>query len=102
YMALPDSRVRAMSVVANVHQQAVLDFVRDGAGHGVVEATAGSGKTTTLVQVAELLQSEVLLPGQRACFLAFNRATAGELRDRLPGSITATTLHALGRKVLLS
>lgn len=100
-MALPDDRVRAMSVIANHYQQAVLDFVRHGTGHAVVEATAGSGKTTTLVRVAELLESELLAPGQRACFLAFNRGTAAELRDRLPAGITATTIHALGRQVLL-
>ena len=88
-------------MIVNHYQQAVLDFVRRGAGHGVVEATAGSGKTTTLVQVAQLLESELLTPGRRACFLAFNRSTAAELRDRLPGSITATTIHALGRQVLL-
>jgi DNA helicase-2/ATP-dependent DNA helicase PcrA len=93
--------VRAMLVIANRYQQAVLDFVRQGAGHGVVEATAGSGKTTTLVHVAQLLESELLAPGQRACFLAFNRTTAAELRERLPASITATTIHALGRQVLL-
>ncbi|HET8984845.1 MAG TPA: UvrD-helicase domain-containing protein [Trueperaceae bacterium] len=93
--------MRATSVIANHHQLAVLDFVRHGAGHGVVEATAGSGKTTTLVQVAQLLESDLLMPGQRACFLAFNRTTAAELRERLPASITATTIHALGRQVLL-
>ena len=91
-----------MSLVVNHHQRAVLDFVRNSASHGVVEATAGSGKTTTLVQVAHLLESELLPPGGRACFLAFNRATAAELRDRLPDSITATTIHALGRRVLLT
>lgn len=101
-MALPDSRVRAMSGVVNHYQRAVLDFVRRGTGHGVVEATAGSGKTTTLVEVAKVLESELLAPGERACFLAFNRSTAVELRARLPGGITATTIHALGRQVVLA
>ncbi|MFA5552205.1 MAG: ATP-dependent helicase [Trueperaceae bacterium] len=77
-------------------QQRVLHFVAHGEGHGVVEATAGSGKTTTLVQVARLLPQ-----GQPACFLAFNRATAAELRARLPGHVEATTIHALGRSVLV-
>lgn len=77
-------------------QQRVLRFVAEGQGHGVVEATAGSGKTTTLVQVAQLL------PATRpACFLAFNRATAAELRARLPPHVEATTIHALGRRVLV-
>ena len=83
-------------------QQAVLDFVGSGSGHGIVEATAGSGKTTTLVQVAALLESHVLRPGQSACFLAFNRSTAQELRARLPAAVEATTIHALGRRMLLT
>ena len=37
------------------HQQAILDFVRSGVGHGVVMATAGSGKTFTLREVASSL-----------------------------------------------
>ena len=77
-------------------QQRVLQFVSHGAGHGVVEATAGSGKTTTLVQVARLLPHD-----QPACFLAFNRATAAELKARLPSHVEATTIHALGRSVLV-
>jgi len=95
-----------MSVTENSRtshlQQAVLDFVGSGSGHGIVEATAGSGKTTTLVQVAALLESHVLQPGQSACFLAFNRSTAHELRARLPAAVDSTTIHALGRRMLLT
>ena len=78
------------------HQARVLAFVEQGTGHAVVEATAGSGKTTTLVQVARLLPEH-----EPACFLAFNRATAAELRARLPSQVEATTIHALGRATLL-
>lgn len=69
--------------------------MRSSARHGIIEATAGSGKTTTLVQVAAQLPV-----GSRACFLAFNRSTAAELRARLPPHVEATTLHALGRASL--
>lgn len=78
-------------------QERVLRFVAEGRGHGVVEATAGSGKTTTLVQVAQALPATLA-----ACFLAFNRATAAELRTRLPPHVEATTLHALGRAVVVN
>src|SRR5690606_10592798 len=78
------------------HQARVFAFVREGRGHAVVQATAGSGKTTTLVQVAGMLPRE-----NRACFLAFNRSTVAELRQRLPAHVEATTVHALGRRILL-
>lgn len=57
----------------------MLDFVKHGTGHGIVKATAGSGKTSTLVLVARELETTLLATGGRACFLAFNRATATEL-----------------------
>jgi len=74
----------------------VFAHVERAASHAVVMATAGSGKTTTLVEVARRLP-----PGTTACFLAFNRATAAELRLRLPAGTTATTIHALGRAAIV-
>lgn len=87
---------------ANAYQAAVLDFVRRSGGHGVVEATAGSGKTTTLVMVAGTLVAELGTPPGDVAFLAFNRSAAAELRRRLPAGVEALTLHALGRRVLLA
>lgn len=92
----------ATAATPSRYQQQVLDFVGAGRGHSIVKATAGSGKTSTLVLVARQLEPGLLASGERACFLAFNRATAAELRARLPESVEATTLHALGRRMLLS
>lgn len=92
----------ATAPVPSHYQQQVLDFVGGAQGHGVVKATAGSGKTSTLVLVARQLEPGLIESGERACFLAFNRATAAELRARLPASVDATTLHALGRRMLVN
>jgi DNA helicase II / ATP-dependent DNA helicase PcrA len=78
------------------YQQAIFDFVRSGTGDGVVRATAGSGKTTTLVEIARHLPDDL-----NAVFLAFNKHTADELKARLPGHVQACTVHALGRRTLL-
>ena len=77
------------------HQEAIFGFALEGTGHGVIMATAGSGKSTTLVEVAHRLPE-----GTRACFLAFNTAAAQQLKDRLPAHVTARTVHALGLKTL--
>jgi len=77
------------------YQEAVFRFVEKGFGHGVVKATAGSGKTTTLIEVAHRLPK-----GALACFLAFNVHTARELKTRLPARVEARTVHALGRAML--
>ncbi|WP_412026832.1 UvrD-helicase domain-containing protein [Deinococcus yunweiensis] len=77
------------------HQQAILDFVRSGVGHGVVMATAGSGKTFTLREVASSLP-----PDLDAQYLAFNAHVARDVSQFLPAHVPATTIHALGLKAL--
>lgn len=42
-------------ITASVYQQAVYDFITNGSGNAIVEAVAGSGKTTTLLQALHLL-----------------------------------------------
>jgi DNA helicase-2/ATP-dependent DNA helicase PcrA len=77
------------------YQTAIFDFVENGSGHGVVQATAGSGKTTTLVEVAKLLPVNTA-----ALFLAFNRSAASQLKERLPSTVKAKTVHSLGNHAL--
>ena len=74
-------------------QQAIFDFIKTGTGNGVVEAVAGSGKTTTMVQALGLTSGRVL-------FTAFNAAIAKELSTRAPGHVTVSTLHALGLRAV--
>lgn len=103
----------------NPYLEAIFRFVEEGAGHGVIMATAGSGKSTTLLEVVRRLPR-----GTSAGLLAFNTAAAQHLRDRLPRnlsspaagavipphggflrsqgfpSVTVRTVHALGLKTL--
>ena len=72
------------------YQIAIWDHVRIGRGHAVVNAVAGSGKSTTIVQAAKLISGEGL-------FLAFNKSIADELGAKLKGtSMRASTIHAHG------
>lgn len=64
----------------------VVRFMRSGTGHCVVRATAGSGKTTTLVEVAGVLPKSA-----RSVCLAFNRNAVNELQRRLPAHVAAST-----------
>ncbi|MBF6460137.1 AAA family ATPase [Nocardia puris] len=59
-----------------------------------VRAGAGTGKTTTLIQLADILQRENRL----GLYLAFNRSIADEAGRKMPSSITASTAHALAYK----
>ena len=75
----------------SAYQQAIFAFITNGRGNGIVNAVAGSGKTTTLVKAAELLSTASSL------FVAFNKHIATELNERLEGTdMTARTVHSIG------
>lgn len=59
--------------------------------NAVVQAVAGSGKTTTIVHAANFIP-----PKLKSIFLAFNKDIAVELGDRLPNHVPAKTLNSLG------
>ncbi len=73
------------------HQEAIFEFVKDGTGNAVVDAVAGSGKTTTIIEALGFTD-----PGAEIAFLAFNKRIADELRDRSPDHVHVSTLHSLG------
>jgi DNA helicase-2/ATP-dependent DNA helicase PcrA len=77
------------------YQIAIFDFIKSpDCKHAVVEAVAGSGKTTTIVEALKFLS-----PMDQALFVAFNKHIAEELRRRVPRNVEASTLNALGWKI---
>lgn len=74
----------------STYQQAIFNWVANGRGDAVVQAVAGSGKTTTLVEAANLLRTD------KAVFLAFNKHVAEQLQKRLGDAITCKTIHSVG------
>lgn len=77
------------------YQQAIFDFVKNGKGHGIVQAVAGSGKTTTNIQALDYVD-----PLIDVVFLAFNKHIADELKSR--GVQCASTFHSLGKANITS
>ncbi len=75
------------------YQEAIYAWVRTGHGDALVDAVPGSGKTTTLVEAAALIDGDGL-------FVAFNKHIADELRGRLPAAMDASTIHSLGLSTL--
>lgn len=80
-------------IVWSQDQERIFDFIENKDGSAVVEAVAGSGKTTTIVEAARRLQFDV-----EGCFVAFNKVIAEELKRRLPASVPALTLNAMGHR----
>jgi hypothetical protein len=80
-------------------QEAVFDAIAFGEANVVVEALAGSGKSTTAEECLSLV-----LPGERAGIVAFNKHIAQAMQKRLNGRgrATACTLHSLGYSACMS
>lgn len=67
------------------YQKAIFKWCRDGKGSAIVQAVAGSGKTTTIVKAIEFLEGSTL-------FLAFNKSIANTLLDK---NVNAKTFHGV-------
>jgi hypothetical protein len=75
----------------NEQQQAVVDAVGTGKPVVVVNAFAGTGKTSTLEFVARDLSKKKV----KIHYLVFNSRNAHEAKTRMPGNVRATTAHGL-------
>lgn len=86
-----------MDFTPSKYQQAIFDFVKMEIGNGVVQACAGSGKTTTIVSALDMIPAN-----KRVLFCAFNKRIADELQKRVPKHVRAATLNSIGWNILRS
>lgn len=77
-------------------QQAILDATTSSKESLMVTAMAGTGKTSTLVMIANAL------PMQPAIALAFNTSIKKELEKRFPSFWKIMTLNGLGHRAWMS
>lgn len=75
-------------------QAAIFQWVKEEAGSAVVEAVAGSGKTTTLIHACKGMRGKVALG-------AFNKRIADEIAQKLTvngvgSNVSAKTFHSYG------
>jgi hypothetical protein len=76
------------------YQVNIFDWITNGTGGGRVNAVAGSGKTTTLVESTPRISGTALL-------CAFNKHIETELSSRLSGTgISCKTIHSIGMGAL--
>lgn len=88
-----------MTFVPSPEQQAIFDAVLiDNVPALAIEALAGTGKTTVLVQLAQRLPDSAK---SKRIFCAFNKSIVEELQARLSGTgMEAKTFHQLGYAAL--
>lgn len=81
------------------YQLAIYDFVEHGQGNGVISASAGSGKTYTIIKSLDYIK-----PDKKVLIVAFNRDIRQEIKKKVEESghnnVQVETFHSLGYKIL--
>ncbi len=90
------SEIATEKITYSIYQEAIFDTVLTTNKNIVVNATAGSGKTFTAVEISQLIPAN-----KEAAFLAFNKSIVEELSMKLAPHIKCTTLHSLGMQILM-
>ena len=81
------------------YQKAIVDFVRNERGNLLVDAKAGSGKTSTLLLIA----GENIAKNNKCLFLAFNKHIQEELDSKIRDDrCVVRTVHSLGYSFISS
>lgn len=76
------------------YQLAVFKDVAEGIGDTIIEAVAGSGKSTTALNALTHVPE-----GKTVCFCAFGHDIAEELKDRCPNpNVDIATTHSFGMR----
>lgn len=84
-----------MAFVPSKYQKTVYTYIQKGKGNAVIDAVAGSGKSTTIVNALKLIPTY-----KRVLFLAFNKSIVDELKVKIGDlqNVDVCTLHSLGCK----
>ena len=78
--------------IPSPEQQAIFDAVLKTSDNIAIAALAGTGKTTSLVELSRRLPA-----GGSRIFCAFNKDIVKELESRLNGTgVTTRTFHSIG------
>ena len=78
-------------------QTRIFDEVSNTNNSIIINAVAGSGKTTTIVEALKRAKNS-----GKTIFLAFNKSIVAELSNRLTSNVECKTLHSLGLSAFYS
>jgi DNA helicase II / ATP-dependent DNA helicase PcrA len=73
------------------YQKDIFGNIQSGSGNTQVDALAGTGKTSTIVEGFHYVPK-----GTASLMCAFNKSIQTELETRAPAEVTVKTLHSLG------
>lgn len=82
-------------------QEKIYNFIKYDSNHGIIDAVAGSGKTTTIIESIGFVDKDKSL-----LFCAFNKSIRDEIHNRISekgyDNIVVKNLHQLGFDILKS
>lgn len=89
---------KKVEFIPSKYQKAIFEYIEKGQGHLVVEAAAGSGKTSTLVKSLEYIPES-----KKILMTAFNKDIVGELEKKVKNfdNVKTMTLHGLGLQFII-
>lgn len=87
-----------MKLKLTPEQKAIRSFVRNQPGNAIINSVAGSGKTSTIIEMIEHTEGSLL-------FLAFNKHIADQIKKRIndkdfEDEVTVKTFHSVGFQAL--
>lgn len=83
-------------VPASIYQAQIFDKIINGSGNMVINAAAGSAKTTTIVNALRFIPED-----KTALFIAFNNEIVATIKDEVDRKNTKiSTFHSLGLSIL--
>jgi superfamily I DNA/RNA helicase len=88
-----------MAFKPSKYQKKIFKFINEETGNAVINAVAGSGKTTTLIESLKLVD-----PNLSILFLAFNKNIKQEIEKRIKSanlSVDINTCHGFGYSTIL-
>lgn len=77
------------------YQQDIFNFIQNNTGNAIINASAGSGKTSTLIESLKFIP-----PDKTVVMCAFNKHIAAELKTKVPKNVWATTVHGAGYRTI--
>jgi DNA helicase-2/ATP-dependent DNA helicase PcrA len=84
-----------MSFKASIYQEAIFNHIKNSDKNAIIEAVAGSGKTTTLLESLKISNTDSVI------FVAFNKHIAEELKPKVPKGVRVSTMHSFGYEQIL-
>lgn len=90
-----------MPFIPTDEQKAVLDWARTGIGNAIIDARAGTGKSTLIEHCIREIYSRK--PSEKVIYFAFNKTIVESMKKRFGDefpNLVITTCHSFGLKII--